>query len=72
MTGNQVVSTMFDIKKYIHMARIISFGDWNEYPEWLGTHLDNCLSLGCDKGLFEFMTWIDIVCLVAVSSIEFW
>ena len=36
MTGNQVASTMFEIKKSIHMARIISVGDWNEDPEKLG------------------------------------
>ena len=36
MTGNQVVSTMFDVKTSIHMDRIVSFGDWNEYPEQLG------------------------------------
>ena len=71
MTGNQVVSTMFDIKTSIHMARIISFGDWNEDPEWLGIHLNMCLSLGHNKVLFEVMTWIHIVCLVDVSSIEF-
>ena len=36
MPGNQVVSTMFDVKTYIHMVRIVSFGDWNEDLEWLG------------------------------------
>ena len=36
MTGNQVVSAMFDVKTSIHMVRIISVGDWNEDPEWLG------------------------------------
>ena len=36
MTGNQVVSTMFDVRTSIHMDRIVSFGDWNEYLEWLG------------------------------------
>ena len=36
MTGNQVVSTMFDVNKSIHMVRIVSTGDWNEDPEWLG------------------------------------
>ena len=36
MTGNQVVSAMFDVKTSIHMVRIISVGDWNEYLEWLG------------------------------------
>ena len=36
MTGDQVVSTMFDDKTSIHMARIVSFGDWNEDPEQLG------------------------------------
>ena len=41
MTGNQVVSTMFDVNTSIHMARIISLGDCNEYLEWLGSHLLN-------------------------------
>ena len=36
MNGNQVVSTMSDAKTSIHMVRIISVRDWNEYPEWLG------------------------------------
>ena len=27
---------MFDDKTSIHMARIVSFGDWNEDPEQLG------------------------------------
>ena len=35
MTGNQVVSSMIDINTSIHMVRIVSFGDRNEYPEWL-------------------------------------
>ena len=36
MTGNQVVSAMFDVKTSIHMVRIISIRDWNEDPKWLG------------------------------------
>ena len=36
MIGNQVVSTMFDTKKFIHMVRIVSVWDWKEDPEWLG------------------------------------
>ena len=36
MAGNQVVSTMFDIKTSIRMVKIVSFGDWNEDPEQLG------------------------------------
>ena len=36
MTGNKVVSAMFDVKTSIHMVRIVSFGDQNEDPEWLG------------------------------------
>ena len=36
MTGNQVVSTMFDIKTSIHMVRLVSVGYWNEDPERLG------------------------------------
>ena len=35
MTSNQVVFAMFNVKKYIRMVRIVSFGDWNEDPEWL-------------------------------------
>ena len=35
MTGNQVVSAMFNVKTSIHMVRIISVGDWNEDPKWL-------------------------------------
>ena len=70
MTGNQVVSTMLDIKTSIHMARIASFRDWNEYPEWLCIHLNMSLLSGCDGILFEVMTWIHIVYLVAMSNIE--
>ena len=36
MTDNQVVSTMFEVKTSIFMVKIVSFGDWNEEPEWLG------------------------------------
>ena len=36
MTGNQVVSTMFDVMTSIHMARIILVWDWNEDPKRLG------------------------------------
>ena len=61
---------MFDIETSIHMARIVSFWDWNEDPEWLDIHLNNYLSSGCNRGLFEVITWIHIVCLVVVSSIE--
>jgi hypothetical protein len=32
MTGNQVVSTMFDIKTSIHMARFVQHRDWDEDP----------------------------------------
>ena len=48
MTDNQVVSTMFNISKSIRMVRIVSFGNWNEEPKWLGIHLNMCLYLGCD------------------------
>ena len=71
MTGNQVVSTMFHVKTSIHMARIVSFGDWNIDSKYLGIYLDNFLSSGCDGELFEVMTWIHIICLVVVPSIEF-
>jgi hypothetical protein len=43
MTGNQVVSTMFDIKSFIHMAIFIPFRDWDEDPE-LGAHFVMCFS----------------------------
>ena len=36
MAGNQVVSSMFDVKTYIHMVRIVSIGDWDEDTKWLG------------------------------------
>ena len=36
MTSNQVVYAMFNLKKSIQMFRIVSVGDWNEDPEWLG------------------------------------
>ena len=36
MTSNKVVSAMFEVKTSIHMVRIVSVRDWNEYPEWLG------------------------------------
>ena len=36
MTGNQVVSFVFDIKTFIHMVRIVSVGDWNEDPGLIG------------------------------------
>jgi hypothetical protein len=39
MTGNQVVSTMFDIKTSIHMARFIPHRDWEEDPG-LSVHSD--------------------------------
>jgi hypothetical protein len=43
MTGNQVVSTMFDIKSSIHMARLVVYWDWDEDPG-LGTHYVMCFS----------------------------
>ena len=36
MIGNQVVSTMFDVKTSTHMVRIVSIRDWDEDPGWLG------------------------------------
>ena len=36
MTGNQVVSTMFDVKTSIHMVRTVSVENWNEYSNYLG------------------------------------
>ena len=71
MTGNQVVSTKFDIRNSIHMVRIVSFGDWNEDTEWSGVFLNMCISSCCDEILFEVMTWIHIVCLVAMFRIDF-
>jgi hypothetical protein len=32
MTGNQVVSTMFDIKTSIRMARFVPHREWDEDP----------------------------------------
>jgi hypothetical protein len=37
MIGNQVVSTIFDIKTSIHMTRFVLHWDWDEDPG-LGTH----------------------------------
>jgi hypothetical protein len=45
MTGNQVVSTMFDIETYNQMARFILQDDGNEDPRY--HHIDP----GCD-GVF--------------------
>jgi hypothetical protein len=45
MTGNQVVSTMFDFDTYNHMARFVLRDDGNEDP---GSHH---ISPGCD-GVF--------------------
>ena len=36
MTGNQMVSAMFDVKTFLHEARIVSVKDWNEDPKQLG------------------------------------
>jgi len=43
MTGNQVVSTMFNIKSFIHMARIVAFQDHDEHPE-LGDQYFMCFT----------------------------
>jgi hypothetical protein len=43
MTGNQVVSTMFDIKSSIHMARFVPHRDRDEDPG-LGIHSVMCFS----------------------------
>ena len=43
MTSNQVVSTMFDIKTSIHMARFIPHWDWDEDPG-LRIHSVMCFS----------------------------
>jgi hypothetical protein len=43
MVGNQVVSTIFDIKKSIHMARFIPHQDWDEDPG-LSVHSAICFS----------------------------
>ena len=39
MTGNQVVSATFNVKKSIHMVRIVSVGDWNEDLECLAFNI---------------------------------
>ena len=36
MASNQVATTMFNDKTPIHMVRIVSDGNWNDYLEWLG------------------------------------
>ena len=71
MNGNQVVSTMFDINISIHMVRIVSFGDWNEDPKRLGFICIISYPQVAMEYYLEVMTWIHIVCLVAVSNIEF-
>jgi hypothetical protein len=43
MTGNQVVSTMFDFDTCNHMARFVLQNDGDEDP---GSHH---ISLGCDR-----------------------
>jgi hypothetical protein len=47
MTGNQVVSTMFDIKTSIHMARFVQHQDWDEDPG-LSIHSVKLLFPGCE------------------------
>jgi len=37
MTGNQVVSTMFNINSFVHMARFVPFQDQDEDPG-MGIH----------------------------------
>jgi hypothetical protein len=43
MIGNQVVSTMFDIKTSIHMAIFVPHPDWDEDPG-LRVHYVICFS----------------------------
>jgi hypothetical protein len=43
MTGNQVVSTMFEIKTSIHMARFVQHRDWDEDPGLIFESV-NCFS----------------------------
>ena len=38
----------------------------NKGPEWLAIHLNMCLSSGCDGVLVGVMTWIHIMCMVAM------
>jgi hypothetical protein len=45
MTDNQVVSTMFNIKTSIHMARFVPHRDWDEDP---GLSISLCLTAFSD------------------------
>ena len=66
MTGNQVVSTMFNFNTCNHMARFILRDDGNEDP---GSYH---FGLGCD-GVFMICidTQIHFVCFMAMSEFEF-
>jgi hypothetical protein len=52
MTGNQVVSTMFDIKTLIHMARFVLHRDWDEDPG-LRFHFVICFTQAAKGDHFE-------------------
>jgi hypothetical protein len=61
MTGNQVVSTMFDFSTCNHMARFIASGDGIEDP---GSHL---FDPGCDGVCMICIdTYIHFVCRMAM------
>jgi hypothetical protein len=65
MTGNQVVSTMFDFSTCNHMARFILRDDGNEDPRSYD------FGLGCDGVFMIYIdTYIHFVCLVAMSEFE--
>jgi len=49
MIDNQVVSTMFDIRTFIHMVRIVPVWDHDEYPgKFLGSYQCYVPNLGCN------------------------
>jgi hypothetical protein len=67
MIGNQVVSTMFDIKSSIHMARFIPHRDWDEDPG-LGS-LCYLLFPGCDGDHLSILIYI---CHIDPLCIDLW
>ena len=82
MAGNQLVSSLFDVNKFIHMVRIVSVGYWNEYlglvgliiisshthvafgDQWKSWHRSTLYVLVVLFNIWDFMTWIYIICLV--------
>jgi hypothetical protein len=59
MTGNQVVSTMFDINTCIHMDRIVPVQDRDEYPgKFSGTYQCYVPNPGCDGENLTLLLYI--------------